>query len=200
MDVRTQMRSAAGYYAEREAIVASGRRLTFRQAWERGVRLANGLLALGLQPQDRIAVLEDNRLESADIFLGAAIANMVRVPLYPRNARDSHLHMMGHTGCKALIVDEKHLPEIDGLQVELPELRHVIVRDAAYEGWLAGQSDVDPDLRIAPEDNFIIRHTGGTTGRSKGVAYSHRAWLAAGRDCRSQFRPSDRGFERCCAR
>ncbi|HEY6983688.1 class I adenylate-forming enzyme family protein [Reyranella sp.] len=182
MDVRTQMRSAAAYYAEREAIVAGGRRVTFAEAWERGVRLANGLLALGLRPQDRIAVLEDNRLESADIFLGAAIGNLVRVPLYPRNARDSHLHMMGHTGCRALIVDEKHLPEIEGLQAALPELRHVIVRDAGYDAWLARQSAVDPDRAIAPEDNFIIRHTGGTTGRSKGVAYSHRAWLAAGRD------------------
>ena len=182
MDVRTQMRSAAGYYARREAIVMGDRRLGFAQAWERGIRLANGLLALGLRPQDRVAVLEDNRLESADIFLGAAIANLVRVPLYPRNARDSHLHMMGHTGCRALVVDEKYLVEVEGLQAELPELEHVVVRDAAYEGWLAAQSAADPDPEVSPEDNFIIRHTGGTTGKSKGVAYSHRAWLAAGRD------------------
>ncbi len=182
MDVRTQMRSAAAYYAQREAIVAGGRRLTFAQAWQRGIRLANGLLTLGLRPQDRVAVLEDNRLESADVFLGAAIANLVRVPLYPRNARDSHEHMMGHTGCRAVIVDEKYLPEIDGLQAVLPALEHVIVRDAAYEDWLAAQSMVDPDPPIAPDDNFILRHTGGTTGKSKGVAYSHRAWLAAARD------------------
>jgi len=72
MDVRTQMRSAARYHAGRTAIVAGERRLSFAEAWTRGVRLANTLLALGLEPQDRVGVLEDNCLESADFFLGAA--------------------------------------------------------------------------------------------------------------------------------
>jgi acyl-CoA synthetase (AMP-forming)/AMP-acid ligase II len=182
MDVRTQMRSAVGYYAGREAVVAAGRRLSFAQAWERGVRMANGLLSLGLRAQDRVGVLEDNTVEASDFFLGAAIANLVRVPLYPRNARASHTHMLGHTGCRAVVVGEKYLPEIEGLQRELPELQHIVVRDGAYETWLAAQSPVDPDPPIAPEDIYIIRHTGGTTGRSKGVAYTHRSWLAAGRD------------------
>lgn len=47
--MRTQMRSAANYNAHREAIAAGERRLTFAEAWQRGVRLANGLLALGLR-------------------------------------------------------------------------------------------------------------------------------------------------------
>jgi acyl-CoA synthetase (AMP-forming)/AMP-acid ligase II len=106
MDVRTQMRSAARCNARREAVAAGDRRLTLAEAWERGVRLANGLLALGLDPQDRVGALEDNTLESADLFLGAAIANLVRVPLYPRNARESHVHMLAHTGCRAVVVAE----------------------------------------------------------------------------------------------
>lgn len=87
MDVRTQMRSAAQRNARRTAVVAGGRRLSFAEAWERGIRMANALRALDIEPQDRVGVLEDNCLESADFFLGAAIANVVRVPLYPRNAR-----------------------------------------------------------------------------------------------------------------
>ena len=182
MDVRTQMRSAAGYHADRGAIVAGERRLSFREAWSRGVRMANALLGLGLAPQDRVGVLEDNCLEAADFFLGAAIANLVRVPLYPRNAREAHVHMLGHTGCRAVVVSEKYAHEVDGMRDALPALEHVVVRGAGYEDWLARHSDADPDVPIDPEDNYIIRHTGGTTGRSKGVAYTHRAWLAAGRD------------------
>jgi acyl-CoA synthetase (AMP-forming)/AMP-acid ligase II len=189
MDVRTQMRSAAGYYAGREAVVMGDRRLSFAQAWERGVRMANGLLSPGLKPQDRVAVLEDNRLESSDIFLGAGIANLVRVPLYPRNAPDAHVHMMGHTSCRALVVDEKYQHEIEPIRAQLPALQHIVVRDAAYESWLATRSAIDPDLSIKETDNYIIRHTGGTTGRPKGVAYSHRAWLAAGRDWFYLFPP-----------
>jgi len=182
MEVRTQMRDAARRNAARSAIVAGNRRLTFAQAWERGVRTANALLALGLKPQDRVAVLEDNCLEASDFFLGAAIANLVRVPLYPRNARAAHVHMLGHTGCKAVVVAEKYAHELEGLKADLPDLAHLIVRDGGYEAWLASHSNIDPDVAVDREDNYIIRHTGGTTGRSKGVAYTHRAWLAAGRD------------------
>lgn len=193
MDVRTQMRSAAGYNAAREAVAAGDRRLSFAEAWQRGVRMANGLLALGLKAQDRVAVLEDNTLESSDFFLGAMIANLVRVPLYPRNARESHIHMLDHTGCRAVVVAEKYAGEILSIRSELPALEHVLVRDDGYESWLADQSPVDPDPPVAAEDIFIIRHTGGTTGKSKGVAYTHQAWLAAARDWFYLYPPVEPG-------
>jgi acyl-CoA synthetase (AMP-forming)/AMP-acid ligase II len=194
MEVRSQMRNAQRYNASREAVMAGGRRLSFAEAWDRGVRMANGLLALGLAPQDRVGVLEDNTLESADFFLGCTIANLVRVPLYPRNARESHVHMLGHTGCKAVVVAEKYAEEILSIRSQLPDVAHVLVRDAGYEAWLARQSSVDPNVEVKPDDNYIIRHTGGTTGKSKGVAYSHRAWLAAARDwfyCYPPVEPGD---------
>ena len=44
------------------------------------------------------------------------------------------------------------------------------------------QLGTDPDVTVDCDDNFIIRHTGGTTGLPKGVAYTHRTWISAGRD------------------
>src|SRR5215813_5726117 len=137
MDVTSAMRRAATFFADREAVVHGKDRLTFAGAWERGCRMANGLLALGLVPGDRVAVLEDNSKEAADFFLGAGIANLVRVPLYPRNSREAHLHMVGHTGCEALVVSEGYAPEVSDFPRHLPDLRHVLVRDGTYEGWLA---------------------------------------------------------------
>lgn len=182
MDVRTLMRRAARFYADRPAVRFEDRTLTYAEAWDRGVRMANGLLALGLQPGDRVASLEDNTLEAQDFFAGAAAAGLVRVPLYARDSRAAYVHNLGHTDCRALVVDPKYLDAVAGLVDELPALEHVIVRDETYEGWLAAQSDVDPAPAIAPDDVFIIRHTGGTTGRAKGVANTHRTWLASGRD------------------
>lgn len=182
MDVRTLMGRAAEHFANREAVVHGDRRLTFAQAWQRSTRLANALLALGLEPGDRIGVLEDNSIEAADLFAGAAIANLVRVPLYPRNGREAHLHMLGHTNCRAVLVSPQYLHEIEGFKDELDDLEHIVVRDDSYEGWLGKHSDALPDIPLDGEDIFIIRHTGGTTGLSKGVAYTHKAWLAAGRD------------------
>jgi non-ribosomal peptide synthetase component F len=54
------MRRAAAFFADREAVVHGNDRLTFAQTWERGCRLANGLIGLGLKPGDRVAVLEGN--------------------------------------------------------------------------------------------------------------------------------------------
>lgn len=176
------MAQSVRYNRDRLAIVHGERRMTFAQAWDRGVRLANGLRQLGLQSGDRVAVLEDNCIEAADLFQAGAIANVVRVPLYPRNGRDAHLHMMKHTNCRVLIISEHYLGEVEGLKDELPDLEHILVRDSTYEGWLAGQSNEMPDINISPDDFFIIRHTGGTTGQAKAVGYTHKGWLAAGRD------------------
>ncbi len=182
MNVRDLMAQSVRYNCDRLAIVHGERRMTFAQAWDRGIRLANGLRQLGLQSGDRVAVLEDNCIEASDLFQAGAIANVVRVPLYPRNGRDAHLHMMKHTGCRVLIISEHYLGEVEGLKSELPDLEHILVRDSTYENWLAAQSDEMPDIDISPDDFFIIRHTGGTTGQAKAVGYTHKGWLAAGRD------------------
>jgi acyl-CoA synthetase (AMP-forming)/AMP-acid ligase II len=192
MDVRGLMRQSARFNARRTAVVHRDRRLTYAEAWERACRLANGLLDLGLGPGDRVGVLEDNSIEAQDIFAGAAIAGLVRVPLYARNAPESHHHMLAHTGCRLLVVSQDHAAEVDGVTDAVDGLQ-VLVRDDGYEAWLARQPATDPDVAIDPDDWFIIRHTGGTTGKAKGVAYSHRSWLAAGRDWFYNFPPMQAG-------
>ncbi len=182
MNVTDQMRRSAQFHAAVPATVMDERSHTFAEAWARGCRMANALIARGLKPGERVASLEDNGIPCIDLFLGAAIANLVRVPLYPRNGQDAHIHMMGHTNCRLLVVDAKYIGETEGLVESLPDLDGLLVRDEDYDDWLAGHDATDPMLPVAEDDVFIIRHTGGTTGLSKGVAYSHRAWLAAGRD------------------
>jgi acyl-CoA synthetase (AMP-forming)/AMP-acid ligase II len=196
MDVRSLMRRSARFHADREAVVHGDRRLTYDEAWRRGLRLANALLGLGLRPGDRVGVLETNSTEAVDFFCGTAAANLVRVPLYPRNARPSHVHMLGHTGCRALVVSEALAGEVDGIADEVPSIEHVIVRDAGYEDLLASHSDDDPDVDVSPDDHYVIRHTGGTTGLPKGVAYTHKAWLDTGRDWFYGFPPVEIG-DRC---
>ncbi|MGI9621926.1 MAG: class I adenylate-forming enzyme family protein [Acidimicrobiales bacterium] len=189
MDVTGLMRQSALLNAPRTAVVHGDRRLSYGEAWQRGLRTANALLAAGLEPGDRVGVLEDNSVEAQDFFAGAAIAGMVRVPLYARNARESHRHMLGHTGCRGVVVSGNHAGDLEGFVDDLPELRSLIVRDESYEDWLAGFPDDDPQITIDPDDWYIIRHTGGTTGLPKGVAYTHRSWIAAGRDWFYGFPP-----------
>ena len=193
MNVRDLMRRSARYFHDQPAVIADGRTLTYTEAWTRGLQMANALIGLGLQPGDRVGVLDDNGLSSQDMFAGAAAANLVRVPLYARNSPEAHRHMLESTGCRALLVSEKYLDSVKGAVSQIESLEHLIVRDAGYESWLAEQDGEDPDPEVDSEDFFIIRHSGGTTGHPKGVPYTHRAWLAAGRDWFYNFPPVDPG-------
>lgn len=176
MDVRTQMRRAVTYNARRPAIITETHKLNFKEAWARGCQLANGLMSLGVRPGDRVAGLEDNNIAAADFFIGCAIAGAVRVPLYPRNSPDAHAHMAEHTQCVALVTDAHYAESV--AHIDLP----TVVRGDDYEDWLASFPTDDPDVSIDEDDWFVIRHSGGTTGRPKGVGYTHRDWLLVARN------------------
>jgi acyl-CoA synthetase (AMP-forming)/AMP-acid ligase II len=196
LDVRSALRRAAAFHRHTVAVIADGREVTFGEAWDRGLRLANGLLREGIAPGDRVAVLEDNCLEAADFFLGTAAANLVRVPLYRRNARGSHAKMLAQTGCRALVVSPEYVSEVEGLERELPELERVLVRDGGYHRWLDVQSAVDPDPPVELDDLYLIRHSAGTTGSPKGIAFTHRTWMNTERDYMVGLPPIDPGD--CC--
>jgi acyl-CoA synthetase (AMP-forming)/AMP-acid ligase II len=182
LDVRSALRRAATFNADRIAIRDGTLEVTFGDQWKRALRLANGLLALGLTPGDRVGVLEQNGLQAADFFLAAAAAGLVRVPLYRRNSRSAHIHMLGNTGCRAVIVAEEDAVELQSIAELPPTLEHIIVRDHGYEAWLNSQPDVDPNPQISLDAPYIIRHSAGTSGQPKGIAYTHRAFMNITRD------------------
>jgi len=184
MDVPSLMRQATQIYGSRTALISEAGIFTFAQAWDRGVRLANGLRALGVERGDRVAGLEDNNQGAADLLIGCAIAGAVRVPLYARNARHSHGHMLEQTGAKVVLTDAVYADSVTGLEKEITSLEHVVVRDAGYEDWLAAQSAQDPMVEVGGDDWYIIRHSAGTTGRPKGVGYTQHDWLV---NCRNWF-------------
>jgi acyl-CoA synthetase (AMP-forming)/AMP-acid ligase II len=184
------MRQATQRYPDREAVVDGENRVTFAQAWRRGCRMANALLDLGLKPGDRIGVLDENSLAAADGLLGATIANIARVSLYARNSRDAHSHMLSHTGCRVLLVDEQLADSVRGLVEEVPCLEQIVVRGADYEDWLASFSDDEPHgSACRPDDLYAIRHTGGTSGWAKGVPFTHRSWIDAATQVYFQLPP-----------
>jgi acyl-CoA synthetase (AMP-forming)/AMP-acid ligase II len=190
MDVRSFMERAVRTWSDREAVVEGERRLTYGQAWDRGLRLANLMRASGLRAQDRVAVIEDNTLEAVDFYLACAIGNFIRVPLYARNATESHRHMMSHTGCAGLVAAEKYVPEVEGCT---GSPRFLLVRDGSYEERLAAAPSDPFDDPVAESDIFIIRHTAGTSGTPKGVAYSHRKWITIMRDWLFPWPPMEVG-------
>jgi acyl-CoA synthetase (AMP-forming)/AMP-acid ligase II len=193
MNVRSLLRRSAIYYADKDAFIHGDKTFTFEQCWTRGLRLANGLLDLGLQSGDHIAVLEYNSLRSIDFFLASAIAGFVRVPLYPKSSPLQHKFSLELTRCKALVCDETCTVEIEGLEEKTEGLDHIFIRDNNYEDWLAAQHYKDPNPQVNANDLYYIRFTGGTTGTPKGIPTTHHQFLCQGRDWFYQWPPVQEG-------
>ncbi|MHC8326679.1 class I adenylate-forming enzyme family protein [Pseudomonas sp. LB1P83] len=176
MNVKDVLLQAVQTFSERPAVSDGQRSHSYQQVWTRACRLANGLLAWGIEPGTRVAVLEDNSVESLDVVVGLAIAGFVRVPLYAGSALAIQKNIVEHTHCQVLIVSPAHADTAKEMHRQNHNLR-LLTYGAGYEAWLASADDSDPNINVAEEDLFIIRHSGGTTGVPKGVPISHRTWL-----------------------
>lgn len=162
---------------DRVAFVDGERRFTFAQFNARVNQLNHAVLAQGLKPGDRVAVLARNRVETLEA-LGLAKSGMVLVPLNWRLSDGEILALLRHSAPRLLFVDELEAKRLEALGHELPpELR--IIRwttepDAAssYETWLATQPEHEPAAVAKAQDLACLLYTSGTTGAPKAVALS----------------------------
>ncbi len=150
----------------------------------RAKKLAVALEGLGIRDGDRVATLCWNHYRHLEAYFGIPAAGAVLHTLNLRLHPDDLAYIVDHAGDKAIVVDETLLPLFERFKDRV-RLEHVIVvsEDGAaahgalpYEEFLAnaGEDDFEyPDLderRAA-----AMCYTSGTTGRPKGVLYSHRA-------------------------
>ncbi|WP_106398832.1 class I adenylate-forming enzyme family protein [Actinocorallia populi] len=160
------------------AVIDGDRALTYAALDDRSNRLATALLAGGLSPGDRVAVLLGNRLEYPEIAAGIAKAGLLMVPLNPRLTPPEARYILEHSQAGAVVLDDACAPVVgDAIEeLRLPALS-IDGGQAGrpYEDVLAGARAVDPAVRVDELDPFCVAYTSGTTGRPKGVLISHRS-------------------------
>jgi long-chain acyl-CoA synthetase len=169
--------------------------LTWQQLHDRSSQVAQGLLALGVEAQDRVLYLGRNRSEFFEILLGAAKVGVVTAAVNWRLAPREIQLIIGHSQAKIVFAEDEFLGRLSEIRGELPLLRGVVVirsgnplasgngpdgdYDADYEELLAGQPATDPMAPAGPEDIGLQMYTSGTTGVPKGVMFSNRALMAS---------------------
>jgi fatty-acyl-CoA synthase len=159
------------------------RQMTFRQWNRRACQLANALTGLGLARGDRVAILAYNRVEWAEIFVAAAKAGLIAVPINFRLTGVEAQYIIENSGATALICEAALTPTIEAVRgnLDIPAERFILIGSGQvdgqwrpYENLLSAASDSEPDAAVHPDDTWCLMYTSGTTGRPKGAIRTHR--------------------------
>ena len=187
------LRRSAFVYPHKAAVVHGDRVYTYREFALRVRRLAAGLAAAGLEPGDRVAFLSPNTPPLLEAHYGVPAAGGVLVAINTRLAAPEIAYILEHSGARYLFVDRALETLVDARALAAAGLTVVPIADTGapddpYERFLAtapeptGPAEAPP-LAAGPadeEDPISMNYTSGTTGRPKGVVYTHRgAYLNA---------------------
>src|SRR6516162_9490104 len=113
------LRAHARVYPDRPGARDLARSMTFRQWNARSCRLANGLLGLGLQKGDRVAVLAYNCVEWMEIYAAAAKAGLVAVPINFRLVGPEIRYILENCDARAVIVQDDLVGAIEEIRADV---------------------------------------------------------------------------------
>jgi len=168
------------------ALRDAARSFTWRESEERCRRLAGALLGLGLGKNDKVACLLENRIEIIELYVAAAKAGLVVVPVNFRHVAPEVKYIVENSDARAVITEDEFAPVVDGIRGELGNIieggfinvgsrRQGYVE---YESMLASADRAEPAEPVRPDDTWIILYTSGTTGVPKGVVRTHESYVA----------------------
>jgi acyl-CoA synthetase (AMP-forming)/AMP-acid ligase II len=163
------VRHQAATQPERIALTFENRDTRYATLDCRANQVANGLIAAGLRPASRVALLDKNHDSFFEIWFGAAKANAVLVPVNWRLAGPEIAFILNDAEAEILFVGAEFLDAVAAIRDQLTSVREVVVTDRDYPAWRDRQSAADPDLPIVGSDVCIQMYTSGTTGRPKGA-------------------------------
>jgi carnitine-CoA ligase len=192
-------------YGDKLVFICGAEQWTFAQAREIAARYAGVLLAAGIAPGDRVAVLCGNRPELLRLVLGCAWAGAVSVPLNAAVRGFALQHMLINSAAKILAIEAELLPALDTIDLTALPLTQIWiigapqragvppalsiekpVADAPVGRPLSQNVAIDPlpapgnqapAATPSPGDLFTILYTSGTTGLSKGVCCPHAQYF-----------------------
>lgn len=171
---------------------------TWRETADRVEALAAGLLALGIEPEQRVGLASSTRYEWMVADLAIMCAGAATTTVYANTNAGDTAYILSDSQCRIVFAeDTAQLAKLTERRAELPDLTKVVLFDGTSDSdWVVTLADLaelgDKFLldhpsavwkrtaEIAPERLATLIYTSGTTGRPKGVRLSHSAWAYVG--------------------
>ncbi|MCK5076613.1 MAG: long-chain fatty acid--CoA ligase, partial [Calditrichia bacterium] len=170
--------------------------VSFKQAVDRTEQIAAGLLELGIQSGDKVALISNNRLEWALIDYATISIGAVLVPVYPSLLESQVEYLLNHSGAIIVFAENDFQSEkVNAVKNKLKDCAHFILieSESPESGWStlkdheqkgAGRLANDPDCvqqaikNVERDQLATIIYTSGTTGEPKGAMLSHNNFLS----------------------
>jgi len=181
---------AATYHSDTEivsrTVEGAIHRYSYAEAERRSKRLAGALVRLGIKHGDRIGTLAWNTFRHFELYYGISGIGAVCHTINPRLFDDQIVYIVNHAGDRVLFVDTTFLPLVERLAPRFPrDCRIVLLSEAEtslpvlglYDDMLAEQSEEFDWPEFDERTASALCYTSGTTGRPKGVLYTHRSTI-----------------------
>ncbi len=172
--------------------------LSYAELDQRVNGFASGLIALGLQRCERVAIYLEKRLETVIASFGAPAAGGVFVPVNPLLKPEQVAFILQDCSVRVLVTSPERLATMKEALATCPDLTHVVLTDGANPPDASASARWTPiawrDLldsparaghRVIDTDMLAILYTSGSTGRPKGVVLSHRNMVAGAKSVAS---------------
>jgi long-chain acyl-CoA synthetase len=184
--------------AYRYPVGDSWQSMTWRETGDRVQRIAAGLVALGIEPEQRVAIISSTRVEWVLADFAILCTGAATTTVYPTTNPDDVAYILADSGTRiAFAEDDAQVTKLRAAKADLPDLVKVVTFDGTPDGdWVLsldelerlGEKQLQEDAATVvarvegtrPDHLATLIYTSGTTGRPKGVRLDHDCWVYEG--------------------